>query len=78
MSDRSPVETKTFMKFKVLIRVRDKDGNIKEKSKVLPALSKRDAIHLCAAHKEIAIRRHGKANVISVNLHEVQEDNLSQ
>jgi hypothetical protein len=56
------------MKYKVLIRYKDEDGTIKEESVPLPAQSERDAITQRRQHEEIAKRRYGRANFISVQL----------
>jgi hypothetical protein len=61
------------MKYKVLICFRDKDGNDKEESVSIPALTVRDAEHIRRVNEEAAIRKHGKANVISVTLHKIKE-----
>jgi hypothetical protein len=56
------------MKYKVVIRFKDKDGNIKEEFVLLSAQSARDAELQRHINEEVAIKRHGGANVISVEL----------
>lgn len=56
------------MQYRVVIRFRDKDKNTKEKSVLIPAQSKRDAELQRHFIQETEEKRHGKANVISVDL----------
>jgi hypothetical protein len=49
------------MKFKAVIRYKDKDGNIKEESVPLRARSRRDAKNQLQYIREIAEKKYGKA-----------------
>ncbi len=59
------------MKYKVVIRYKDKDGNIKEESVIFTALSEHDAEVIRHFNQEIAEMKYGKAIVISVTLHKI-------
>lgn len=60
------------MKYKVVIRYKDKDGIINEETVMLKARSRRDAENQKNYNREIAEMKYGKNNVIGVDLVEVE------
>ena len=56
------------VKYKVVIRYKDKDEKSKEESTLLTALNEQDAEYQRHVNQEVAEKKHGKANVISVLL----------
>lgn len=56
------------MKYTVVIRYKDADGNSKEESARLTAQNERDAEFQREINQQVAEKKHGKANIISVAL----------
>ena len=56
------------MKYKVVIRYKDGDGKIKRESVLLTTQNERDAEFQRHVNQEVAEKRHGAENVISVTL----------
>jgi len=56
------------MKYNVVIRYKDEDGKIKRESVPLTAQNERDAEFQRHINQEVAEKRHGAENVISVTL----------
>ena len=59
------------MNYKIVIGYKDEVGNINEESVTFTALSDHDAELIRHFNQEVAERKYGKANVISVTLHKV-------
>lgn len=64
------------MKYRVVIAFKDKDGNTKEESVQLSAQNEQDAKVQCGINEEMAEKKYGKANVISVKLHEIEKEKI--
>jgi hypothetical protein len=64
------------MKYKAVIRFKDKGGNTKEESVQLSAQNEQDAKFQYGINEEIAEKKYGKANVISVTLHEMEKEQI--
>jgi hypothetical protein len=56
------------MKYKTVIHYKDADGNAKQESVTLSALTERDAQLQTSINKEVAEIKYGKSNVIKVEI----------